>query len=815
MQDNYSLKRKSDLVEVDPAFITSTDSGFDSEYYGDSSSATGSDQKQQLYKFLAGIKKHWLIILAINLLVTALVIVYEAQKPEYYQAETRIQVNNEVNPAAGAAGSSIIMASSGVDPAYFTTQLQILEGPGLLRRVVKSIDLENNQAFLRPSQAQKFTVWQNVMRMFGMYKPTDNNQVTIASAEKTPNKNLTLNNDTPLDADKEVENLAPYVSYLKRSLKVVPVKDNRTSSKETRLIELEFTHNDPATAAKIVNAIANTYVLQNLEQKVETNAAAGDFLQKRVAELQSLIRSGEERLINYGKSNQILSLDSNQNTVVQRFSDLSGKLGAAENERLIAETAYRATLQNPVAKITAENKDGRTAGFESQLIALRQRLDELKTEYTEEWWEVVQVRRQIGIIEKELQTYRKRASDTQLATLEQTYREALAREKELRNNFEKQRAEVLAQNEAAINYRIIQQEIDTNKKLLDGILQRSRETDIILNDTPNNVRIVDPALVPRSPAGPNRSKNIVVAFMASLLMGLGLSVLLTWLNDTITPSDNLEAQTGLPVLSIIPATELSFANRLKPTRLLKSSKRKGQDTYDQESFKKPIFAESYLQLRTHLLFSTAGGPPQTILITSGQPGEGKTITALNLAKTLAQTGAKVLLIDADLRYPRMHTAGNISNSRGLSNLLTTKEVSQDTIVEIIQKNIEDNLDILTAGPNSPNPANILGSSEMRGLLANLKKQYTHIIIDSPPVLLFADSSILSTFVDAVMLVARCNLTSMQNILQAKKKLQDVHAKIVGVVFNGVPLKASKYYGYGYYEQLETTSSSDRKFLNLN
>ncbi len=812
MEKQHLIQRKTDPTELEAQYFM--DAELAQDYYG-----TNPDggEKQQLFKFIAGLRKHWLMILGISLLVTALVIIYEAQKPEFFKAETRVQINNEINPAAGtgSGGSSIIVSNPVNDPAYFTTQLQILEGSGLLRRVVKSIDLEHNEAFFRPNRGQQFTVWQNVLRMFGMYKPPANNSDKNTLDEKSPKNELTLKKDVSLDLDSEAEQLAPYVSNLKHRLNVAPVKDFRTVNRETRLIELQFTHNDPVVAAKVVNAIADAYVLQNLEQKVQNNAAAGDFLQKRVAELQSLIRSGEERLINYGKSNQILSLDSTQNTVVQRFSDLNSKLGQAENDRITAEAAYRSVLQNPTAGTTAESKDPRTAGLEAQLTTLRQKLEELKTEYTEEWGEVIQTRRQIASIEKEIQVTGRRALNTQVATLEQNFREAAARERELRSNFEKQRGEVVQQNEAAINYRIIQQDIDTNKTLLDGLLQRSRETDVILNNTPNNVRVVDRALVPRSPAGPERTKNIIIAFIASLGFGIGLSFLLNWLNDTISSTDDIESQISLPILGMIPATGSGLVKKLMPGRLmLNKSNSSGKNFYDLESFKKPAVAESYLQLRTHLLLSTAGGPPQTILVTSGQPGEGKTVTAINLAKSLAQTGAKVLIIDADLRYPRLHTINNINNSSGLSTLLTVKEIDQDVINQVIQNDIESNLDILTAGPNAPNPANILGSTEMCNLLADLKNRYSHIVIDSPPVLLFADSIILSSYVDAVTLVVRYNITSQKAVLLAKKKLQSVGAKLIGVIFNGIPLNNSSYHNYGYYQRTDTASYEEQQVLGL-
>lgn len=817
LEERFSSPRRNIPVDLEPFELFDDNNRYYSD--GNYEGSVETSGKQQFFKILKTVRKHWLLIFAITLTATALVVVYEAQKPEYYTAVSRVQVNNEVNPAAGnSKGGSIIVAGPANDPAYFTTQLQIIEGAGLLKRVVKAMDLENNQAFLRPDKGQEQTVFQNVLRMFGLSKQRARFNPDLTADENPVKNNLVLKDDetSGIDADLEAEQMAPYVSYLRNSLKVAPVKDNRTSNKETRLIEISFTHRDPVIAAKMANAIADTYVLHNLEQKVQTNAAAGDFLQKRVAELQSLIRSGEERLINYSKSNQILSLDSTQNTVVQRLSDLNGKLGQAENDRIAAQAAYQAALNNPMASVTAETKDARTASLEEQLSALRQRLEQLKTEYTEAWPEVVQVRRQMETIEKELQNNRKRASGTQIAALEQSYREAQARETDLRNYFQQQRGEVLRQNEAAINYRIIQQEIDTNKTLLDGLLQRSREVDVVLNGTPNNVNVLDRALTPRSPAGPQRAQNIIAAFLLSLMAGVGLSFLTDLLKDRITVSDNLESDFGLPLLGVIPETRTSLANKLNPGRLLPARHaRNKQKIYDLQSFEEPVIAESYLSLRTYLLLSTPGGPPRTCLITSSQPGEGKSVTALNLAKNLAQTGASVLLIDADLRCPRLHSINNLSNETGLTNLLTVKENGLEVIAQVVKKGGRLNPDILTAGPAAPNPANLLGSPEMKRLLNQLKTQYSFIIIDSPPILYFADSVILSTFVEATILVARENLTRRQLLLLAKKKLLDVRAKVVGFVLNGVKLKNSKYYEYEKYSNLELAPGESRDFLKLN
>lgn len=791
-------KYNNELFEIEPAYPVDYEGAYSEGYYG---AVNQNSEKKLLFGFFSTLRNHWLLILSLTLLVTGATIIYVAQKPDYYKSEARVQVNAENNPAAGSrnGGQPIIVNNQGNDPAYFTTQLQILEGAGLLRRVIKTLDLEHNPNFLDPQQGKRLTVWQNVRKMFGFYRPPAAEQPSTVSKRTDENK-LNLNNETSLDPDKETERLAPLVNRLKGSLLVTPVKDSRTTSKETRLIDVEFTHQDPAIAAKIANAISDVYVLQNLEMKVQTNASASDFLQKRVAELQSSIRQGEERLINYAKNNQIVSLDDKQNTVVQRFGDLNLKLGQAENERIAAQTALQAALQNQMRSATAETKDAQVVGLESKLNELRQKLDQLKQEYTDEWWEVKTTKEQIRTVENQLSTVRKRASDIQIATLQEKLNEAIARERELRNNFDNQRGEVIRQNEASINYKIIQQEIDTNKSLLNALLQKERENAVILNDTPNNVLVIDRALVSNSPVGPERTKNVMLAFLVSLAMGCGLAFLMDWLNDSVHNSDEIENELGLPLLAAIPAAPVSLGQRLLPKRLTFNRRRKSsKNYYDLTVFEKPAFLESYLQLRTHLMLSTAGGPPQSILVTSGEEGEGKTMTALNLATSLARTSDNILLIDADLRCPRINIIKDLSNEHGLTSLLTTKHIDEQLIEKTIQKDTYSNLHILTAGERTVNPANLLCSEEMRMLLVNLSTKYTHIIIDSPPILYFADSTILSTLVDSVIVVVRDNKSSKQSVLKAKKVLQNVGAKIIGMVLNGIPRQWGNYNKYSYYE----------------
>lgn len=778
MKKKHYLQTNNEPREIDPVDFVYADDAADSGGYG-----SVVDERKRFRQIFLILRRYWKMILIITILTTGAVTFYVAQKPVIYRTESRVQVNSETVPNISTKpGNSVFVAGAGSDPVYFTTQFQILEGANLLRRVVKTLDLENNQDFLNPNQGQKPTAWQNVLRLFGLYTSP------VRQKSTTEGTSLKIEPETAFNTEAEAERLAPLVGKISSGLRVSPVKDTRTANRETRLIEIEYTHRDPQIAAKIANTIAESYVQLNLEQKVEANAAAGDFLQKRVSELQSQIRRDEERLINYSRDNQILALDGSQNTVIQKLTDLNVKLGQAENERIAAEIAYRAALQNPYSGAIAESKDAKTGQIESNLLTLRQRLKQLKTEYTDEWVEVVEVRRQIENLEKELENSRKLAGTIQTAALEQTYREAASREKELRDNFETQRSRVLAQNEAAINYRMIQQEIETNKILFDNLLQKSKENDIVLNGTPNNVFVVDRALTPSAPVDPHASKDILLACLGSLGVGVGLAFFRNWLDDTIRYTDDLERKFHLPLLAAIP-----FGTRRLKTKLLGVIS--GAASAEALSLAEPEVAESFVKLRTFLLLTNEH--LQTILISSADSGEGKTTTALNLAKMFAEAGGKVLLIDADLRMPRLHSLLNLRNETGLSNLLTDDTLERG---KVIQTTAAANLFLLSAGPVPINPSNLVGNAAMSELMENLVEEFSYIIIDSPPVLLFTDGVALSPLADAVVLVVRDNRSLYGFVRETLQIFSNVGAEVAGIVLNGVTDRTPFRHIRRYYEK---------------
>ena len=756
----------------------------------------GSEGEVHLLDYWRAVRKRLWLVLGLAALITALATIYVARKPDIYEASARVQVDTENNPMYAGKTTPYIYSPVN-DPAYFNTQLQILTSPGLLRRVAKTLDLEHNQAFLQPQSSQPHSTWGTITKMLGFggsEKKNVTNQakvlpLTASVAPATSSEDLV-----------EAKRLAPYVGAL-QALKVEPVRESRAGYyKETRLIDITFQHGDPGTAAGITNTVAETFVRSNLEKKNETNTSTSEFLSKRVAELQSTIREDEEKLVNYAKNNQILSLDASQNTVVERLSGLNKALLEAENDRKIAEAEYNAAKAPGAASALAEAGAKDINESEQKLADLKQKRAQLLVEATEEAPEVKEVDQQLAEVQRHLNETRTRNTSTLLTNLETKYRQSLAREESLRKSFNQQRGETVTQNEAAINYRILEQEIATNRGLLDNLLSRSKENDVVLAGRPNNISIVDYAIVPDYPVGPARLRSVVLAFVLALAFGVGLALFLEYLDDSIHSTDDVERFLRLPALAVIPAMSGGRARR----RLLSSAtglqKRNGSNNGGNAELllnvtgRSPL-AESYRQLRTSVLLSTAGRTPRTLLVTSSLPGEGKTTTAVNTAISLAQTGAAVVIIDADMRRPRLRSIFDLAEREGLSSILSS-DMDQEKMLDLAAKDEPSGLHVLTAGPIPPNPAELLGSDQMRKLIAALSVRFNHIVIDSPPISSFTDGVLIASIVDGVLLVVQGGKSSRSVVGRSRQLLLDVGAKIFGVVLNNVSVHSHDYY-YDY------------------
>jgi capsular exopolysaccharide synthesis family protein len=582
------------------------------------------------------------------------------------------------------------------------------------------------------------------------------------------------------------------------------------------LIDIRASHADPVVAAKVVNATADAFALWNLAVKTKTNTVAGTYLQRRIAELQSQIRTGEEQLVNYAQSHEILSLDANQNTVVERLAGLNRQLLEAENERNLAEASYHAASAPGAAAASVEITDPQITDLKVRLGELKQKRSQLLLTDTEESPEVKDVNEQITQLEKQLAETRDNAKNVYTVNLQTNYRKALDREIALRDAFNKQRAETVTQNQAAINYNILKQEIETNKGLLEGLMQRAKENDVTMAGTPNNIHVVDYSPIPKSAVGPRRMRAVFIAFGLAFVAGIALAMFLEYLDDTVKTTSDVERGLRLPALAVIPIAGKAVAHRLLPRRVFRRNGNGNGNGSGREllinSNSPSIQAEAYRHLRTSVLLSTPGRPPKTLLVTSSVPAEGKTTTVVNTATVLAQTGTRVLIIDGDMRRPRLHHVLGMDNKQGLSSILSSA-ISEAEILSMITQYRDTNIYLLNSGAIPPNPAELLGSEQFRRLLEVVGRTFTQVIIDSPPIASFTDGVLVSSMVDGVLLVVHGGHTSRQVVRRTRQMLQEVGAKIIGVVLNKIDVRSHNYYYHHDYDNYYPAAANGKSALS--
>ena len=712
------------------------------------------------------IKRKWVVISSL-VLIMGVVAISTLRSTPIYDAVGSIAIN-KMDPVVFNFKDSGGGGADYYDPTDLDTEVRILKSDLLALQVIRQLGLD---------------------------------KVVLPDGQNQPNSGLQLTTEV-LQPDSP--GISAALAAFKGSLQVALVPN-------TRIIEIHYRSPDRNLAPRVVNALANTYVEQNFKTRFESTMQASEWLSKQLVDLQMKVETSQEKLVRYQKEHEILGMDEKQNITTAKLDELNRELTVAESARMDKESIYRLVQAGDSDSVTAaahaESTLKGSAGSSALLEKLREQeadlkiqLAQLSVQFGPAYPKLAQVRSQLLEVEAQMQVEMTKVT----ARLRGDYQAALQRENLLRAALEEQKQEANKLNESAIEYNLLKRDVDTNRTLYDNLLEKLKEAGVMAGLRSNNFRIVDTARVPTSPSEPNLPRNLAFALALGLTTGVGLAFLLEGMDNTVRTPEQAQAISALPSLGMIPlgsrtTTEigtrrLSLAASKEAVELVTQSRPKSQ------------MAESYRALRTSLLLTSVGGPPRVILVTSALPQEGKTTTSINVAIVLAQKGTRVLLVDADLRRPSIHKTLGMGPRSGLSNVLTGSTTLEQAIV---RSAILPNLFLLPAGPPPPNPAELLASSHMKDILAEVREQYDHIVIDTPPTLSVTDAVVMSSRADRVVLVIRSGQTTKPALRRARDLLLQVNAKLCGVLMNAVDLNSPDYYyyyeyqgkyGHGYYEE---------------
>ena len=729
------------------------------------------------------IKRRWLIM-AVVVTVLAVVALQSFTTTPLYMSSVTIQIDPESSTVVPYKefyeSSERYMGSE----TYLQTQLEVLKSRALARRVVDRLNLPNDPRFNAPISDGFITTQADRIRKAAMGLLSSRGQAASGPSKAAPPESEP---SEPAATPGTWDAIATLQSRM--DIDQVP---------NSRLVSISWSSPDPELAAVVVDTIAEEFIEQNLRTRYEATARATEFLKGQLEEIKAKVEKSETELVEYARQNNILNITDRESMAQQTLSDLNHQVTEVQGT-LIAESAkYEAVRSATVDNFPQVISNPTIQTLAERLFGLEQNLASLSAQFGSEWPAVVQSRQQIAEVKQQLAKEKREA----IRRAKMEYEMALNRDRMLQGALNRQKAQVNKMNEDSIQYNILQREVDTNKQMYDGLLQRLKEAGVSAGLRMSPIHIVDHGQVPSAPYLPRKAADLALALGIGLILAVGLAFLMEYMDNTLKTPDDVEASIGLPSLGVIPT--ISKPGQTQKFLAAKNSEEDNNSTalLNANELRFRVW-ESYRSLRTSILLSNSGKPPRTILVTSSVPGEGKTTTVANIGIVLAQTGARTLLVDLDMRKPSLDDKFNCTGEKGISSYLS----GNSDLSSLIRPTTYPNLFILPAGFRPPNPAELIGSDKMELGLKLLGDYFKYIVVDSPPVLAVTDALVLSPRVDGVVLVVQGGSTSKDVVRRAGGHLMDVGARILGAVINNVNMDAPEYVHY-YRHYYDETYSND-------
>ncbi len=701
---------------------------------------------------LSVLHKHKYVSLGVFAVVVGWMMVDSYTTVPLYVATARIQIEDDNAGIGTPIGIAQNMALQ--DPeVYLQTQLRIIRGRDLARRAAAALDLASVPEF--NGQGAQPTALARGIATVKWYAKWPLRVMFGSSGATTAGQPAGRGSD------------AAFANAIIDRLEVNP-------NRGTQLVDLGFRAADPAFAARAVNTVADEYVNQNLDVKVASLDRGLEKLSAEVARQQALVQESELKLAEYRERQDAGALADNQNIVVARLTQLNEAVTKARTERIQRESVWKQVQSagSDVDTLSVIVQSPFIQTLKTQVTELEREQSRVSERYGDRHPDYRKVQEQLAGAHRQLEAETRKA----VQNARSDYENALAQENTLAQALREQQGAASALGRKGVDYTVLQREAESNREIYNMLLQRERELRVIVNGRSNNVRVVDRADVPESPFRPNHRQDWIYALLFGTVLGVGAAFLLDYLDDTIKTPEDITRRLKLRLLGLVPAVRGDRHPLLS-----------GPVPHD--------FGEAFRSLRTSLVSQVQGEGPKLIAVTSAQPLEGKTTTAVNMAMALAVGGSRVLLVDADMRRPSVNKALRLTNDRGLSQLLA----GQARMREVVQTTHDPNLLVITAGRTPANPSELLASERMRALVAGLETgPFDWVVIDTPPVLAVTDAVIVAPLVTAVTFVVGAEMTRWRLAERAVDTILSGNPRLVTAVLNKVDFARNRYYYSRYY-----------------
>ncbi len=724
-----------------------------------------SDEKEiHLRDYFRIINKRKGTIITFFLLTLIVVIIATFTATPLYKATTDVMLERNTSDSLTSNYSY-----TPYDPEFLETQHQLIQSAAVVEKVVQSLNPEKiydsffHKKEKKVSYINNFLHWLkdiylSIKEMLGINK-------LLSSSTGVVTKEISSEKPVPLTKAQILENV------IKAGISVEPVANSR-------IVKIGFISDNPALAMKVANSVAKAYIEELVDMQMEVSQYSIEWMSKKAASQRKKLEDSEQALYNYKKKHAIVTVENRLTVLPQRLAELSQSLTKAETKRKELFAVYsqiKNIKKEQLETIPAIVANTSVDSINKKILLADQKISELSKKYGYKHPKMITAVNEL----KGLKKKKYKVLQDAVQTIKNQYQLAVANENALKDLLGQTKFQAETLEEKSIQLGMLQRKVDTNKYLYEALVKKIKEKGITEKSQTVNVWVIEKAQLPRFPAKPKKSRNILLGVILGLFGGIGCAFFLEYLDNTVKTPEDVEEKFNIPVISTID--------------LFKDKKKTIVENvlHDPSS----LIAESFKGLRTSIFLSSANNPPKTLLITSMIPGEGKSSVAACLALSIAQADKKILLIDADMRRSSQHKNFNLDNTAGLSSMLAGLSEKNESI----NLNISDNFDLLTAGPIPPNPSELLSSTRMKDMLTDFSASYDMIIIDSPPLVSVTDPLVLSQNVDGVIIVTWAGKTTNEILRKGIKQLKEVHAPVTGVVLNRFSAKKSGYYyNYGDY-----------------